>query len=126
MIDGYLLTARVAKLADPEARHDMELTYIAVKIRRERWWKVLRRDPCAYCGERHKRRDMTVDHIVPKAKGGGHWENVTGACRPCNSDKGPMSLLDFLLYRAAVDEWLTLQGLDEWMVWSSHRGRDGS
>jgi 5-methylcytosine-specific restriction endonuclease McrA len=47
---------------------------------------VLRRDGrrCAYCG----RRADTIDHVVPRSRGGGHtWENCVAACRVCNSKK---------------------------------------
>ncbi len=47
---------------------------------------VLRRDGrrCAYCG---KRAD-TVDHVVPRSRGGQHsWDNCVAACRACNSRK---------------------------------------
>jgi 5-methylcytosine-specific restriction endonuclease McrA len=47
---------------------------------------VLRRDGrrCAYCG---KRAD-TIDHVVPRSRGGGHtWNNCVAACRSCNSRK---------------------------------------
>ncbi len=50
---------------------------------------ILRRDgfKCAYCG----RSDLplTIDHIVPKAKGGNDsWENLICACTLCNNHKG--------------------------------------
>jgi 5-methylcytosine-specific restriction endonuclease McrA len=50
---------------------------------------VLRRDrfQCQYCG----RRDgmLTVDHIVPRTKGGpSTWENMVCACTSCNNKKG--------------------------------------
>ncbi|MBV1892912.1 MAG: HNH endonuclease [Ilumatobacteraceae bacterium] len=39
---------------------------------------------CQYCG---KRAD-SIDHVVPRSKGGPHtWENVAAACRPCNLGK---------------------------------------
>jgi 5-methylcytosine-specific restriction endonuclease McrA len=47
---------------------------------------VLRRDArrCAYCG---KRAD-TIDHVVPRSRGGTHsWENCVAACRTCNARK---------------------------------------
>jgi 5-methylcytosine-specific restriction endonuclease McrA len=47
---------------------------------------VLRRDGrrCAYCG---KRAD-TIDHVVPRSRGGTHsWDNCVAACRTCNSKK---------------------------------------
>ncbi len=50
---------------------------------------ILRRDShrCQYCG----RGDvpLTVDHIVPKARGGEDtWENLVCACIRCNNKKG--------------------------------------
>ncbi|MFA4923665.1 MAG: HNH endonuclease, partial [Ignavibacteriaceae bacterium] len=53
---------------------------------------ILRRDEfkCAYCG----RSDipLTIDHIVPKAKGGvDSWENLIAACTICNNKKGNRS-----------------------------------
>ncbi len=50
--------------------------------------EVLRRDKhcCQYCGST---RHLTLDHIVPRSKGGGHtWTNVVTACERCNSRKG--------------------------------------
>lgn len=47
---------------------------------------VLRRDrrSCGYCG----RRADTIDHVVPRSRGGTHsWENCVAACRPCNARK---------------------------------------
>lgn len=39
---------------------------------------------CQYCGD----STDSIDHVVPRAKGGPHvWENVVAACRPCNVAK---------------------------------------
>jgi 5-methylcytosine-specific restriction endonuclease McrA len=53
---------------------------------------ILRRDAykCQYC----KRGDvpLTIDHIVPKSKGGDDsWENLVAACVKCNNKKGDRS-----------------------------------
>lgn len=48
--------------------------------------QILRRDghTCAYCGK----QATTVDHILPKSRGGGWtWGNLVAACVPCNSFK---------------------------------------
>jgi 5-methylcytosine-specific restriction endonuclease McrA len=46
---------------------------------------------CAYCGTTNGR--LTLDHIVPRSKGGESiWENVVTACAPCNLRKGDRSL----------------------------------
>lgn len=52
---------------------------------------VLRRDGerCAYCG----RAATTVDHIVPRSRGGEDtWENLVACCIRCNNAKGDRSL----------------------------------
>jgi 5-methylcytosine-specific restriction endonuclease McrA len=44
------------------------------------------RHRCQYCGSD---RRLTVDHVVPRSKGGAHdWENVVTSCAPCNLRKG--------------------------------------
>jgi 5-methylcytosine-specific restriction endonuclease McrA len=50
---------------------------------------VLIRDDhaCQYCGG-HGERMMTVDHVIPKSRGGeSTWENLVCACMRCNNRK---------------------------------------
>ena len=52
---------------------------------------VLRRDNfmCQYCGRMHPSADLTLDHVLPRSRGGKNtWENVVAACKPCNHRKG--------------------------------------
>lgn len=43
---------------------------------------------CQYCGSHIERKDATLDHVTPIAKGGKTtWENCTTACSPCNATK---------------------------------------
>ena len=43
---------------------------------------------CQYCGTKLERRDLTIDHVVPKDQGGkNYWENTVCACFPCNNKK---------------------------------------
>ena len=51
--------------------------------------EIFRRDTfsCQYCGR--KTHDLTLDHVVPRHRGGPHsWENLVSACRSCNHHKG--------------------------------------
>lgn len=92
--------------------------------------KLFRRDrmTCAYCGQRFAERDLSCDHVVPQAQGGGWtWMNLVAACGPCNGRKAdrtpeqarmplvylpyvPSRFEAFLLegrhIRADVHEWL--------------------
>jgi 5-methylcytosine-specific restriction endonuclease McrA len=41
---------------------------------------------CQYCGK--KTQQLTLDHVIPRYKGGEHtWENVVSACILCNRRK---------------------------------------
>lgn len=58
------------------------------------WERILRRydHRCVACG---RKGDITMDHIVPIAKGGRHSaENMQPLCRSCNSSKGS-SIIDY-------------------------------
>jgi len=45
---------------------------------------------CQYCGSRS---NLTVDHVVPRSKGGSSdWENIVASCAPCNRRKGNLLL----------------------------------
>lgn len=51
--------------------------------------EIFRRDghTCQYCGSRSSR--LTLDHIVPRHRGGRHeWHNLVTACPACNLRKG--------------------------------------
>ncbi len=44
---------------------------------------------CQYCGQRPGGALLTMDHVIPRAKGGvTRWDNVVTACRHCNQKKG--------------------------------------
>tara|TARA_R100000008_G_scaffold81916_1_gene65615 strand:+ start:112 stop:612 length:501 start_codon:yes stop_codon:yes gene_type:complete len=52
---------------------------------------ILLRDEnrCQYCAKRFREADLTIDHVIPRSKGGkSTWNNVVAACRPCNQKKG--------------------------------------
>jgi 5-methylcytosine-specific restriction endonuclease McrA len=44
---------------------------------------------CQYCGKRPPIRDLNIDHVLPRSRGGDDtWENLVTACRVCNLRKG--------------------------------------
>jgi CRISPR/Cas system Type II protein with McrA/HNH and RuvC-like nuclease domain len=50
--------------------------------------RILKRDKfkCVYCGSQ---RDLTIDHVIPKSKGGKNtWSNMVTSCGKCNHKKG--------------------------------------
>lgn len=47
------------------------------------------RNRCQYCGKRFAKSDLTIDHVIPRSKGGRDtWENLVLACVKCNVQKG--------------------------------------
>jgi 5-methylcytosine-specific restriction endonuclease McrA len=67
-------------------RSYVKIPYKEISLSRR---NVLHRDnyTCQYCGDR--RHDLTIDHIVPRSRGGiDTWENVVAACLKCNVKKG--------------------------------------
>jgi 5-methylcytosine-specific restriction endonuclease McrA len=62
----------------PRDTHRRKITRRAV-FARDDW-------TCQYCGSRS---NLTVDHVIPRSKGGSSdWENIVASCAPCNRRKG--------------------------------------
>jgi 5-methylcytosine-specific restriction endonuclease McrA len=66
---------------------------------------------CAYCRRTIPRRERTIDHKVPLARGGRHTaRNLVMACRACNSSKGDRTAAEFghpgIVARVATWLWL--------------------
>ena len=56
---------------------------------------VFKRDSyrCQYCGIYCKPDVVSIDHIIPRSKGGKNkWRNLVTACKPCNNVKGDKTL----------------------------------
>ena len=44
---------------------------------------------CQYCGVRPPVRELNLDHVIPRSRGGrGTWDNLVTSCRDCNLAKG--------------------------------------
>jgi len=85
---------------------------------------VLNRDgyKCAYCGK----TATTIDHIIPRSRGGTHeWLNVVAACKTCNHKKGDKLLSEIgweLLIQPTVPEgrkWFVI-GIAERESWQEY------
>jgi 5-methylcytosine-specific restriction endonuclease McrA len=48
---------------------------------------------CQYCGTQLPEKKLTIDHVIPQAKGGKtEWENCVACCDGCNNLKGDKTL----------------------------------
>ncbi len=44
---------------------------------------------CAYCEKQLEQGELSVDHVLPKSRGGKEtWENLVTSCKTCNCLKG--------------------------------------
>jgi len=51
---------------------------------------------CQYCGIKINQGNATIDHIIPRARGGEiTWTNAVTSCKECNNKKGHKSLSEF-------------------------------
>lgn len=77
-LDRPLVIRLVSYVRVPRDTHRRKITRRAV-FARDDW-------TCQYCGSR---TNLTVDHVVPRSKGGpSTWENIVASCAPCNRRKG--------------------------------------
>jgi 5-methylcytosine-specific restriction endonuclease McrA len=63
----------------------VRFTSSPLKLNRKR---LYRRDDnqCVYCGSK---KGLTIDHVLPKSRGGKNtWSNLVTCCSPCNLKKG--------------------------------------
>ena len=80
---------------------------------------------CQYCGTRHSKQDLTIDHVLPRSRGGyDTWENLVLACVQCNMKKGnrtPEEARMRLMRKPVKPHWLPRFGIqiprDELISW---------
>ncbi len=81
MSDWYALEGDRAHIARERKK--------AQELKRSQWWKnILSKGLCHYCQGKFPAKELTMDHIVPVARGGKSTRgNVVPACRKCNQEK---------------------------------------
>ena len=83
-----IVTPRAAYRAPSIIRLQHHVRRPRPRVRLTRREILLRDDhACQYCGRTGT--DLTLDHVVPRHRGGPHtWENLVAACKACNHRKG--------------------------------------
>lgn len=85
--------------------------YVRQEVRLSRRNIFLRdRHVCQYCGAKHAKTDLTIDHVIPRSRGGRDtWENLVLACVACNMRKRNLTPDEArmpLLRRPSAPRWL--------------------
>ena len=73
-------------------------------LRATQWWKRrCAKGVCHYCGRPTPPADLTMDHIVPLARGGQSTRgNVVPACKQCNNKKKQLLPIEWDAYLVSV------------------------
>lgn len=75
-------------------------------LRKSAWWqRRVSRGICAYCGGKFAPRDLTMDHVVPVARGGRSVRgNVVASCKDCNNRKKLMTPAEQLMMKPVAGD----------------------
>ncbi len=88
---GYTLHAARARMPMPSVIRLLEYRRIPHQTRALSRKNILLRDrnTCQYCGCVLTTGDLTLDHVLPRSRGGlSTWENLVACCHDCNRRKG--------------------------------------
>ncbi len=85
----------------------------ARELRKSHWWKnEIAKGICHYCQEKFPPSELTMDHILPVARGGKSTKsNIVPCCKQCNSDKQMQTPVDQIIKQLEAenpfdeDEW---------------------
>lgn len=87
--------------ASPE--HQRREKQKARELRASSWWKQqLGQGVCHYCEQKFKPAELTMDHVIPVARGGkSSKKNCVPCCKACNTKKGAKTTAEIALEELA-------------------------
>ena len=98
MDDWYFIEKNPAHVAKERKK--------AQELKKSQWWKnLLSKGICHYCEGKFKAEELTMDHIVPVARGGTSSKgNVVPCCKKCNQDKKLQTPLEISLKKLREEQ----------------------
>ena len=71
----------------------------ARELRASQWWKQqLGKGDCYHCGNKFKPSELTMDHLIPIARGGkSDKKNCVPSCKDCNTKKGHQTRAEMVM-----------------------------
>ena len=92
LMDSWFYTADEAQIR--RERHK------ARDLRQSQWWKRrCAKGVCYYCAQPTAPRELTMDHVVPLARGGKSTKsNLVPACKTCNTQKKQLLPIEWEAY----------------------------
>jgi len=88
---GMTLHAQRSRIPMPSVIRLLEYRRIPHQTRALSRKNILLRDrnTCQYCGVVLPANELTLDHVIPRSRGGNStWENLVACCHNCNRRKG--------------------------------------
>ena len=89
--NGHMLHSQRIEMHAPSVIRLTEYRHIPFERRSLSRKNILLRDHscCQYCGKQFAPSELTLDHIVPRSRGGeSSWDNLVASCKRCNHRKG--------------------------------------
>ena len=89
--NGHMLHSARITMHAPSVIRLVEYIHIPYKSRSLSRKNILLRDhsTCQYCGRQSSPSELTLDHVLPRSRGGANtWLNTVAACGGCNQRKG--------------------------------------
>jgi 5-methylcytosine-specific restriction endonuclease McrA len=89
--EGAILHAARMRIPMPSVIRLLEYRRIPHQTRALSRKNILLRDrnSCQYCGIVLASAELTLDHVIPRSRGGlSTWENLVACCHACNRKKG--------------------------------------
>jgi len=76
----------------------------ARELRASQWWKRrCAKGQCYWCRQPVPARELTMDHIVPLARGGKTTKgNIVPACKTCNTKKKQLLPMEWEAYLISI------------------------
>ncbi len=89
-------------VSDEDIRREKEK---ARRLRRTHWWNSrIEKGVCHYCQRQVGRENLTMDHVVPLARGGRSRKgNLVPACKECNNKKKYLLPIEWEEYLESLD-----------------------
>jgi len=77
----------------------------ARELRKTQWWRTrISRGRCHYCQRQVAAKELTMDHLVPLARGGRSTKgNLVPACKECNNLKKTLLPMEWEEYMARCE-----------------------
>ena len=89
-----------------DAQHIAREKHKAKTLRQSQWWRnKIAQGVCGYCQQTFAPDKLTMDHMVPLARGGRSTKgNVVPCCKACNATKRYLTPAELLLQQLKAQE----------------------